>query len=44
MRNPTTVTEVVEDIIANMREADKANVVNTPENNLITFHHEWGAE
>ena len=39
MRNPTTVAEVVEDIIANMPEVDKANVVNTPENSFITFHH-----
>ena len=42
MRNSTPVAEVVEDIIANMPEADKANVVNTPENNLITFHHGGG--
>ena len=39
MRNPTPVAEVVEDVIANMPEVDKANVVNTPENSFITFHH-----
>ena len=41
MRNPTPVAEVVENIIANMPEVDKANVVNAPENNLMTFHHGW---
>lgn len=38
----STVADVVEDIIENMSEADKANVVNTPEDDLIMFHHEWG--
>ena len=42
MRNLTTVAEVVADIIENMSEADKAKVVNTPENDLIQFHHGWG--
>ena len=41
-RTPTTVAEVVEDIIENMSEADKANVANTPEDDLIMFHHGWG--
>ena len=38
----TTVKEVVEDIIKDMSEADKANVVNTSEEDLIMFHHGWG--
>ena len=42
MHNLTTLPEVVADIIANMSEADKANVVNTPEENLIQFHYGWG--
>ena len=42
MRNPTPVAEGVADIIANMPEVDKANVVNTPENSFITFHHGGG--
>ena len=42
MRNLTTVTEVVADIIENMSEAEKATVANTPENDLIQFHHGWG--
>ena len=40
--NLTTVEEVVEDIIGNMSEADKANVVNTSEDDLFMFHHGWG--
>ena len=40
--NLTTIAEVVEDIIANMSEADKANVINTAEDDLIMFHHGWG--
>ena len=27
-----------------MRAAEKANAVNTPEVDLITFHHGWGAD
>ena len=42
MRTPTTVAEVVADIIENMSESEKAQVVNTPENSLINFHHGWG--
>ena len=42
MRNPTTLPEVVVDIIANVTDAQKAQVVSTPENGLITFHHGWG--
>ena len=42
MRNLTTVTEVVAEIIKKMSEADKANVVNTPEADLIQFHYGWG--
>ena len=39
---PTTVQEVVEEIVEGMSEADKANVVNTSEDDLIMFHHGWG--
>ena len=42
MRNPTTVAEVVADIIANMTDGQKAQVINTPENGLISYHHGWG--
>ena len=34
--------KIVEDIIKDMSEADKANVANTPEDELIMFHHGWG--
>lgn len=37
-----TIAAVVADIIANMRETDKENVINTPEEDLILFHHGWG--
>ena len=40
--NLNTMAEVVEDIIENMSEADKANVVETSEDDLIMFHHGWG--
>ena len=33
---------IVTDIIENMSEADKANVVETSEEDLIYFHHGWG--
>ena len=42
MPNLTTVAEVVADIIENMGEADKANVLNTDEADLIQFHYGWG--
>ena len=42
MRTPTTVAEVVADIIANMTDGHKAQVLNMPENSLINFHHGWG--
>ena len=42
MQNLTTVAEVVADIIEDMSEADKATVVNTPENDLIQFHYGLG--
>ena len=42
MPNLTTVAEVVADLIENMSEADKANVVNTDEADLTLFHHGWG--
>ena len=42
MRNPTTVAEVVADIIANMTDGHKELVVRMPENGLIIFHHGWG--
>ena len=41
MHNLTAVPEGVADIIENMSEADKANVLNTPEDDLIQFHHGW---
>ena len=42
MHNLTTLPEAVADIIENMSEADKANVINTTEADLIQFHHGWG--
>ena len=42
MRTPTTVQEIVEEIVESMSEADKANVVNTSEDDLIMFHHGSG--
>ena len=42
MHNLTTITEVVADIIENMSEAEKATVVNTPEDDLTLFHHGLG--
>ncbi len=39
---PNTLDTIVEDIIENMSEADKASVVETSEEDLITFHHGWG--
>ena len=42
MHNLTTVVEAVADIIENMSAADKATVANTPEADLIQFHHGWG--
>ena len=41
-RAPTTLEEIVEDIIKDMSEPDKANVVDTAEDSLIMFHHGWG--
>ena len=42
MCNLTTLPEVVADIIENMSEADKATIINTPEENLIQFYLSWG--
>ena len=42
MRTPTTLPEVVADIIANMTDGHKAQVVSLPENGLISYHHDWG--
>ena len=42
MRNLTTVAEVVADIIENMSESEKENIADTPEEDLIMFHHGWG--
>ena len=39
---PPTLEEIVEQILEDMSEADKANVVNTAEDDLISFHHGWG--
>lgn len=38
-----TLDKIIEDIIENMGEADKANVIETSEDDLIRFHHGWGA-
>ena len=40
--SPTTLEEIVEDIIGDMSEPDKANVANTAEDDLVMFHHGWG--
>ena len=42
MHNLTTIAEVVADIIEDMSAADKATIVNTPEDDLIQFHHGLG--
>lgn len=39
---PTSLPEIVEDIIKDMSEADKATVINTDEADLILFHDSWG--
>ena len=44
MNNLTTVEEVVVDIIDNMSEADKTEVLQTVEKDLIHFHHGWGRD
>ena len=42
MHTLTTLPEVVADIIEKMSEADKATVINTPEETLIQFYLSWG--
>ena len=37
-----TRAEVVEDILKNLDDTDKDNIRNTPEQDLILFHHGWG--
>ena len=44
MSTLTTVEEVVVDIIDNMSEADKTEVLHTAEKELIWFHHGWGRQ
>lgn len=39
---PPTLSEIVADILKTMPEADKANVVNTAEEDLVLFHNGWG--
>ena len=41
---PTTLPEIVEDILKDMSEADQVPVVNTAEEDLIQFHNSWGME
>lgn len=40
--NKKSLEGIVEYIVENMEEADKANVVNTSEDDLIQFHRGWG--
>ena len=42
MSKPTTLPEIVEDILKDMSEADKTTVMNTTEDDLIQFHNSWG--
>ena len=44
MSNPTKLTEIVEDILNQISEADKATVMDTAEDDLIEFHNSWGME
>ena len=37
-----TRAEVVQDILKNLDDTDKDNIRNTPEQDLILFHHGWG--
>lgn len=41
MQNPTTVAEVVADILKNMSDTAKAELIHTPEEDLIQFHNTW---
>ena len=38
---PTTLIEIVEDILKQMSEADKTTVMDTAEEDLIQFHDGW---
>ena len=40
--NRMTIEEVVVDIIENMSETEKTEVINTSEKDLIQFHLGWG--
>ena len=42
--NRLILAEVVKDIIESMSETDKANFLNTAEEDLIQFHHDWGRD
>ena len=42
MSKPTTLTEIVKDILNQMSEDDKATVIDTAEEDLIQFHNGWG--
>ena len=39
---PTTLQEIVADILKSMPEADKTTIITTPEDDLIRFHDGWG--
>ena len=40
--NFNALDTIVQDIIKNMTEVDKLNVIDTSEEELIMFHHGWG--
>ena len=42
MRKPTKLTEIMEAILKDMSEADKATIIDTEEDDLIQFHNSWG--
>lgn len=42
MKTPTTLQEIVADIIASMSDTDKTTVIHTAEKDLILFHNDWG--
>ena len=39
---PRTLDEAVERVLADLSEADRDRVRNTPRGELIRFHHGWG--
>lgn len=42
MNNASLLDRIVTGIISNMSEADKADLLNIAEADLIQFHHNWG--